>query len=340
MSLPTAVFLDTSILAGQQYNFASTAISSFIPVATAKKLVLVLPDPTRREVTRQIRDRSIAAYRALEDARRRAPFLVKWRHFPNLPAAKIGDWEVQRVAVDEWEAFLSQFSVVRLGYEGIRVEEIMNWYDSVRAPFGDGKKRKEFPDAFAIAALAVYAQKSSKYIAVVSEDPDFRAACGDFPGLLYFPSLPALTEVLLSDDARLNAIRAAVLKAQGLLEVAITEEASATLAYYHRSGHFDINGGDVDTASILDIRVVGIGDAECTVTFEAEVTFSVSVEFLVRASLDDETDTDMVSEKVVDHDEVSGIAKLRFSSDRSGIEKVTYVSIDQSELVVTARPLE
>jgi hypothetical protein len=30
MSLPTAVFLDTSIFDGQQYNFASTAMQTFV----------------------------------------------------------------------------------------------------------------------------------------------------------------------------------------------------------------------------------------------------------------------------------------------------------------------
>ena len=36
MSIPTAVFLDTSILAGQQYNFQSTALSTFGPACAAR----------------------------------------------------------------------------------------------------------------------------------------------------------------------------------------------------------------------------------------------------------------------------------------------------------------
>ena len=94
MSLPSAVFLDTSVLAGQQYNFASTALASFVPVAKERALKLLLPDPTEREIVRQIKERSQEALQALEEARRRAPFLAKWKHFPPRTSSPITDWEV------------------------------------------------------------------------------------------------------------------------------------------------------------------------------------------------------------------------------------------------------
>jgi hypothetical protein len=48
MSIPTAVFLDTSILDGQQYNFESTALSTFVPVCKDLGLTLLLPEPTEK----------------------------------------------------------------------------------------------------------------------------------------------------------------------------------------------------------------------------------------------------------------------------------------------------
>ena len=53
MSIPTAVFLDTSILDGQQYNFESTALSTFGPVCKERGLTLLLPEPTEKEIERQ-----------------------------------------------------------------------------------------------------------------------------------------------------------------------------------------------------------------------------------------------------------------------------------------------
>ena len=70
MSIPTAVFLDTSILDGQQYNFESTALSTFVPVCKERGLTLLPPEPTENEIERHIRQRSSDALAALADARR------------------------------------------------------------------------------------------------------------------------------------------------------------------------------------------------------------------------------------------------------------------------------
>lgn len=336
MSLPTAVFLDTSILAGQQYNFASAALTSFIPVATQKKLSLLLPDPTKREIMRQISERSVEALRALEDARRRAPFLTKWSHFPKLPDSRYGDWEVKRVAVSEWQVFLKQFVVVELGYEGVRLETVMSWYDAARAPFKEGNKRKEFPDAFAIAALAAYAEKTRTYIAVVSADADFKAACDRFPYLLHFGSLPALTELLLGEDQAVDATREVVLGDQSLLEEAIAGEADS-LGFYHYDSRFkDIDSGDIDHAEAEEIRVVGLGGRDCTVTFDAAIYFSVRLHWTEHDSYDGEPRE--MSERVRDHAPISATAKLRIKSDRAGVEEVTFIELDQGEVEVTREP--
>ena len=336
MSLPTAVFLDTSILAGQQFNYSSSALASFIPVARQKQLALLLPDPTKREITRQIRERSIAALRALEGARRRAPFLAKWKHFPQLPDTHSGDWEVKSVAESEWKKFLTQFTVIELAYDGVRIETIMSWYDSIRAPFGEGKKRKEFPDAFAIAALSAYAEKTRTFVAVVSADPDFKIACDRFPFLLHFGSLPALTERLLSETQAIDVIRDVVQGDKSLLKEAIGE-AAETIGYYHQDEKYkDIDQVDFEGVETDEIRVVGLGDLDCTVTFDAQIYFRARLRWTEQSPYDGESRDH--SERVRDHALISGTAKLKIKSDRAGIERVSFIELDQAEVEVTSEP--
>jgi hypothetical protein len=52
--------------------------------------------------------------------------------------------EVNLVAYKEWESFLKQLKVVRIGYDRVDLKRAMEWYDRVEAPFQPGKKRKEF----------------------------------------------------------------------------------------------------------------------------------------------------------------------------------------------------
>jgi len=76
MSIPTAVFLDTSVLDGQQYNFQSTPLATFAQACAKRSMKLLLPDPTEREIKRHLPERTIEAMAALEGLRRKAPI---WR---------------------------------------------------------------------------------------------------------------------------------------------------------------------------------------------------------------------------------------------------------------------
>jgi hypothetical protein len=166
MSIPTAVFLDTTVFDGQSYNFSSTAFSTFVPACKHRNLKLLLPDPTEREIKRHMSERTEEAITLIEQAHRNAPFLEKWNGFPPRDSRKE---EAKLVRFREWLSFLKQFDVVRLNYDGITVAKVMNWYDAADPPFDKGKKRKEFPDAFTIAILSAYAEQNSCYIAVVSQ---------------------------------------------------------------------------------------------------------------------------------------------------------------------------
>lgn len=184
MSVPTAVFLDTSVFDGQSYNFSSTALSTFVPACKHRNLKLLLPDPTEREIRRHMEELCAEALTFVEKARRTAPFLMKWKAFPLLEARRS---EASVVTAREWRAFLSDFDVVRLKYDGVTIAQVMDWYDAGEPPFGTGTKRKEFPDAFAIAILSAYAEQHSCYVAVVSQDRDFKKACDRFRWAHVFP---------------------------------------------------------------------------------------------------------------------------------------------------------
>ena len=127
MSMPSAVFLDTSILAGQNYNFLSTAIAIFVPVAKKHALKFLLPHPTELEITRQIQHHSLEAIKILDEARKLAPFLAKWKQFPPRMSMPGTGNEVTRIAMKEWTEFLSQFDSLKLEYADVNVKEVMRW---------------------------------------------------------------------------------------------------------------------------------------------------------------------------------------------------------------------
>jgi hypothetical protein len=332
MSLPSAVLLDTSVLAGQQYNFGSVAMSSFVPAAAAKKIVLLLPAPTEQEILNQIDERSKEALQALETAKRKAPFLEKWEHFPKVRPDAASSWQVTRHAQKEWRAFLKRFELQRLGYEGVNLAEIMKWYGQILPPFREGKKRKEFPDAFSIAIVSDWAKKHATAVAVVSEDSDFQLACERFPSLLYFRSLPELTELLLTPDGDVTALRAAVLSSTDALDEAILE-AARELPAIHDDFEYDIVESEILTAHSIDVRIVAIGRRECTLVFEAAVEGQYDLKW---TGYDHERDEESEEQgTIIESFHVSGTAKAQLDAKTSSISAITYVSINDNFLEVT-----
>jgi hypothetical protein len=335
MSIPKAVFLDTSILDGQNYNYQSTALSTFVPACTKRGVSLLLPEPTDQEIERHIKERSADALVALAEARRKAPFLAKWPGMPP-PTGKsetLERFQVYAIARKEWRAFLKQFTVVTLGYEDLDVKKVMRWYGNVEAPFRDRKKRKEFPDAFAVAMLEAYAQQEGVYVAVVSSDPDFKRACERFSSLLYFESIPRFTELLLSDDTRIDQLRDASVDIDDI-ESEILEMAPG-LSLYHDSDRYDVRGVENWQIESIDTSIVAIGDHECTITFNARLEVEVELQWDEWAS-DEETET--VVGNVDDTLEVPGTAKISFDVKTGKLAKVTLLEFDEDELEIKAVP--
>jgi hypothetical protein len=335
MFMPTAVFLDTSILAGQQYNFASIAFSTFIPVAKKAALKYILPDPTEREIKRQIQARKQEALKALEGAMRKAPFLAKWKSFPNAAQFSTHDWELTQIATAEVVAFFRNFDVVRLGYDKLDLKLVMDWYDGAIAPFGEGKKRKEFPDAFSIAMLDSYANSNDCFVAVVSEDQDFKVACDRFPKLLYFQSLPRLTELLLSAESAVTKYHDAIQAKAEELEEVIRNQMD-DIEFDHDDYRFEIVSTSLHHPSVHEISVVAVGDNECTITFEAG--FEAEHQLMWEDYNGPRGYLNREIGDVYSFFSLTGVAKIRFDFKTSEMIAITHVTLDDEKLSVSRMP--
>lgn len=329
MSIPTAVFLDTSVFDGQSYNFSSVAFSTFAAACKDRKLTLLLPDPTEREVNRHLDDLSADAVALIEKARRTAPFVAQWKGFP---PRDIRPRDLYFVGLGEWQSFLKQFEVVRLNYDGITIGKVMNWYDAAEAPFDRGKKRKEFPDAFAIAILSAYAEQHSCYVAVVSQDLDFKKACDRFPWLMYFQSLAVLTELLLSvDDSRISMLRSALDAAIDTIAEA-AYEATFDVSFYANHGYSEIRESEVQELDIADMRIVALGEHECTIAFDAVIRVAHDVEWFETGPDNEPESHHETANK--DYD-VSGMAKVSLDEKTDAVLSVPFAALDEEEIEVT-----
>ena len=330
MTVPNVVFIDTSVFDGQNYNYESSAFASFMPVAKNRGLTFLLPHPIELELQRHIKERVQEAADAMGKARRCAPFLKKWKHWT---AEKEGfcslTWELQSIAGREWKSFLGLFKVERLTYEHIRVEEVMRWYDAGRAPFGKGVKRKEFPDAFAVAMVSKYASRNDVPVAVISQDPDMRLACDLFPALLYYPSLPAYTEAILSEDVRLDKIRLLLKEGEDVLGEHFCDAFCELSFYPDGAGELDFEKVRVAGYEFTELRIVAIGETECSVAFDVRVSFEAEYSFS-----DSLTGGGHGRIKTDDRTSITGVAKMRFNETLDKLVGFFSLQLDEDDVCV------
>src|SRR4051812_43659723 len=88
MSLPQAIFIDTCIFQAAQFQFESKQFQSLFAAAEKKKLKLLLPDPTAREMGRHMAISAKDAVNALKAARKKHALL---RKVPGLPVDETTD---------------------------------------------------------------------------------------------------------------------------------------------------------------------------------------------------------------------------------------------------------
>ncbi|MBI5604275.1 MAG: DUF4935 domain-containing protein [Deltaproteobacteria bacterium] len=331
MAVPNNIFIDTCIFEQTGFNFESAKLKPFRDALNGMKLTFIDPDPTFRERARHLRERVEEAVKSLEKIEKSLPIITKLEKWPK--ASSIREWEIRRLVNKSLEEFLKPMKHVKVGYDGIDMHRVMTWFDHGRAPFGKGKKSKEFPDALAVAILDRYAQTNKCEIAVVSRDEDFERACAERTNLLYFSSLAAYLQVYQGESERVKLVQAWFEEKPDSLDEWIADAFVKIDFEIEEGWKGDLNDQQVDEVKITDFYVVAVADKECTVSFEAEVSFTVYADYEDENEMDYAYDGEPVGylrrkRHIFSTDYTSGLAKVKLDNSASKVEAVIYVDLD------------
>ena len=343
MAVPTKIFIDTSVLDGCSYNFDSAAIQPIADVVKNTPLTLLLPESTEQEIRRHIKGRSDEVLAALSKAQQRAPFLKKWKEWPLKSKHDFFlTYRLNKMATEELDAFLRLFETIRLDSSHVDLREVMDWYDKGTAPFGKSRKKAEFPDAFAISSLLSFAKEHAEAVAVISADNDFQDASASHDSLFYYRTLGAYVESLLLSDEHVKQVRGILDHNVEMISEGISE-VFVSLGFYSTDEEgAELEGPEVDDIDFTEINIIGTGEKEVSVSFEAEVSFTIDVsydeiEFFGVSDGEEEWGPIRHSERVPGGATVTGIGKLTVNADWSDFECLDVLRLDEEEIGVEAR---
>lgn len=185
------ITLDTSIFHEKGFNFEAGSLAR-LSQFKHRRFSFVLPSTIKAEVTSEVHKRASDAYSSLKKSLGNVLYFWNVREptreeiLFQCTQQKHSDQAVS----DRFANFIDN-SACEVLEDGERVDTrtILQAYHSNTPPFGKGKKKSEFPDAYALFALESFAEEHDAGILVVSKDNDWKSFCCNSDRLFYMSSL-------------------------------------------------------------------------------------------------------------------------------------------------------
>ena len=334
------VFLDTSEYVSCNFDYENSLFQALKTRIDDGQVFLGITKVTASEVNNKIHEEVLKAKQALQKARKDARIL---RNSKNI---KIGNLfteldaeALEKELIGQFEKYLKEFKVEILGYDELDVEKVFSLYFSQKAPFGKGKKKHEFPDAFSLEIMEGWAESESSIVYVVSKDKDLKEGVKNYSKLEHVGSLSDLLSLLSFKYEQLSPLCAKVYEfARNDIDQIIKKDFS------YRGFYVEDQPGDVN--DIFDIEVEdyeptllsvkheeenGNIFAEFEVIAKIEFAADISYDDLATASYDSEDKVLIphrtIEETVTSSEIVMSNVTLKFKKDSPKMYEISNVSL-------------
>jgi hypothetical protein len=276
------VFIDTSEFVSNNFDYSNSKFMAILERCRDGQIVVGLPSITRREMEINLENSVSKAMQALSKARPDARVLrtLPSSEFKSLFSPSTQD-QLFSELVGSLNTYLDNCNVEDISLENISIQYVFDLYFNKKPPFDDGKKKAEFPDAFALAALEKWGDEDYSEVLVASSDSDLEGGCQNFNNLIYVGKLDRLLERLTFESDEFLATQAK--KASASVQESTNESLSTLLAerYYYlldENGEVDeVRIDNVESEWII-LKVNKSDEEEVSATFEVAGTFDLEAD--------------------------------------------------------------
>lgn len=164
------IFIDTSIFESNNF-LESNRIKEVYKLAERGEIKVVVPRLTYDEIINRISKNIDEVDKKFEKYRNDTRIL---RNIPSISHKNESiDCESIKKEINEiMERTFREAKIEIIEYPTLNIEEIFKSYFGKKFPFGDGGKKNEFPDAFALKTIEVWAKEKGIKVLVFSKDKD------------------------------------------------------------------------------------------------------------------------------------------------------------------------
>lgn len=275
-NIPTHVFLDTQFFVRNQFDIHNGVFQALRSNVAAGHIRLFSTEVTRLEVEHHLKTRIDAVCEKLDSIRRhplirnlsQAPFDT----FRERPTKE----EIAAAMQDQFRRWWDDVQITTLPLREGGVQNILEDYFASRPPFGQGKKKNEFPDAFAVDSILDWCGRYRKRMCVVSGDGDWATVCEAKPDCLFAEDAAALLSRF--PNARVSKAIREWLESQP--EEVAEQIRQITAADLHSRFFFDRlpEAVSVNVFWLRDYYVIQLVDGVATVRVTGKYSFKVRID--------------------------------------------------------------
>jgi len=273
------VFIDTEVFEASNFNFHSTHLSELVRLAQSNFVKVFLTTITLGEVHAHIVEKINEASSKLKKLRSE-----EGRILQNLPNYEVVLKRMDRQkCIDEVEAqfkeFLANAKAAVIDTRSVDVEHIFRDYFGLKPPFGEGRKKEEFPDAFAQHALSNWCEQNKCDMYVISANRDWLTPKNH---LIPLAKLQEFLDAAVKDEAGEElAAKVLGIYARHLdkVEKAIAE-AFKDSEFYTSDVDGDVNDVTIKRIKIDEPFVIEVDETSATISVDVDVDYVADASYL------------------------------------------------------------
>ena len=272
------VFLDTCIFVAENYN--STAYNTLIRLGAIGAIKLKTTDITMREINAQVTEKVAEGVKSLQAKSAKSGVLRNFEGYTAL-MEKFSAEQTDALAKELWERVdeqIKQANVEVIDASAIAAGPIFDAYFEQKPPFGTGQKRKEFPDAFVVAALEAWCEQNGEELHVITTDETVQQACEDSGNLYPLDKLADFVDLALRRDEYVERAMEYLEQHTDPLRDAIKAGIEDRYIYLNdEDGDGEATVNEIESLYLDD--VVGIDDDHMVVRCSASVNITATVSY-------------------------------------------------------------
>lgn len=273
------IFVDTSIYRSLHFIFSKHRLAELKESIGESEIRFLTTEITSAEVRNQIEEEALGVRRGINSLLNDAKMLHSFDDYGEVheKLRELKKTSVER-GVAEYQKYLADVKATTIATDAVPTAEIVEQYFRGTAPFGGGRKKHEFPDAFVLAALERWCAENRESVYILSTDPDMKRACDTSEHLHWFPGIPSFLESFTEESAaealRIRAREAYETGGERIAEMLLEALGSCEIqsdSWYQYSD--EVTDYNVEDWEILGRKLVSVDEEQAK--FELEVTMTI-----------------------------------------------------------------